>query len=209
MNSFVIGICGGSGTGKSTLAFGLLDSWPDKVTVFHLDDYFRPENEVPSLHGMVNWDDPGALYSDKMVKDLSTLKSGMPTVINTKSPRLNPDFLKTGERIPVEFQPKPIIVVEGFLTFYFGALRNLFDLSIYLEASFNVHTKRRVHGKLHNFPPNYNNLVLEPMHKRYVFPYKKYADLVIDTEKLTKEDVLKEVMLAIEKFDSNNNENDK
>jgi uridine kinase len=91
-NPFIIGICGGAG--KSTHTYGLTDSYPKKFTVFHLDDYFRPVSKVPKLRGMVNYNVPDALYSDKMIRDLSKLKSGKSTIINTKSPRLNPDFLK-------------------------------------------------------------------------------------------------------------------
>ncbi len=200
MKSFVVGLCGGSGAGKSTLAFSLEDSYPGKVTVFHLDDYFRPSDEVPKLHGLTNWDDPRALYSDKMIKDLSALKNGRTTIINTKSPRLNPDFLKTGKRIPVEFRPNTLIVVEGFLTFYFKELRDLIDFSVYLEAPYELHTSRRVHGKLHNFPSQYNDLVLKPMHEKYVYPYKKFADMVLGINGLSKEKVLEEVKAALSKY---------
>ncbi len=196
MTPYIIGICGGSGSGKSTLSFALEDYSPDKVTIFHVDDYFKPEDEVPLLKGMRNWDDPRAIDSEKMVRDLTSLKSGKTVTINTKSPRLNPGFLKTGKRIPIDFKPKPLIIVEGFLALYFEELRKLFDATIYLEAHFELHTSRRIHGKLHNFPENYNELVLKPMHERYVYPFKKNSDLIINVESLTPV----EVAVAVRKF---------
>src|SRR5487761_1558705 len=189
MSNFVLGIAGGSGAGKSTVAFGLVDKWPEDTLIFHLDDYFKPEKDVPKVDGLANWDSPEALYVDKMVQDLALLKSGQPAVINTKSPRLNPDFLKTGKRIPIEFQPKSLIVVEGFLSLHFKALRKLMDLTVYLEAPYELHTSRRVHGKLHNFPPEYDELILRPMHEQYVLPSKQFADQMIEVGKLSKEQV--------------------
>ena len=200
MSNFVLGIAGGSGTGKSTLAFGLADKWPDSTVVFHLDDYFKPEAMVPKIHGLANWDSPDALFADKMIRDLQQLKNGKPAVINTKSPRLNPDFLETGLRIPVEFQPKPLIIVEGFLSLHFEHLRELMDLRIYLDAPYELHKARRVHGKLHDFPSNYDDYVLKPMHERYVAPSKQHADKIIDVAELKKEQVITEVSeLILEK----------
>jgi uridine kinase len=192
-NPFLLGVCGGSGAGKSTLAFGLEDRFPHKVLVVHLDDYFRPEAGVPLLHGMKNWDSPDAVYHDKIVADLKLLKSGQPVTINTKSPRLNPDFLKTGKRIPVLFEPKPLIVVEGFLTLHYPLLRGLLDIKIYLDAPYELHSKRRVHGKLYNFLSQYNDLVLKPMHNQYVLPSKQYADVAIDIAAKNQQQVLDEV----------------
>lgn len=196
---FVLGVCGGSGSGKSTLAFGLADTYPDETLVFHVDDYFRPEADVPKLHGMPNWDCPEALYTDKMVNDLRALKQGMPAIINTKSPRLNPGFLKTGKRIPVEFQPRPLIIVEGFMALHLAELRNLFDCSIFLDAPFELHASRRIHGKLHKFPPEYDEFVLRPMHEKYVLPSKKFADVVIQVDQKTAADVLAEAQKLLQR----------
>lgn len=199
MQSFVLGISGGSGSGKSTLAFGIQDALPAQTLVFHLDDYFKPETEVPQRAGFVNWDDPEALYHQKMTQDLKMLKSGQPATINTKSPRLNPEFLKTGKRIPITFQSKPLIVVEGFLSLHYPDLRELFDTSVYLEAPFELHTARRVHGKLHAFPPEYDELVLQPMHKQFVAPSKQYATEVIDVSEQSAETVLAHLLEVLKK----------
>ena len=194
MTPFIIGVAGGSGSGKSTLAFSLQDKFQDNVLIFHIDDYFKPEKEVPTKSGLVNWDDPGALYSQKMAQDLALLKSGKPVTIHTKSPRFNPNFLKTGERIPVEFTPKPLIVVEGFLALHYPEIRTLCDISIYLDAPFELRSKRRVHGKLHNFSAAYDELILQPMHEQYVEPSKQHADIVLDIAELTQNEVLSKVI---------------
>ena len=195
MKPFVVGIAGGSGSGKSSLASALRQTFPDTVLLFHLDDYFRPASEVPIRAGMQNWDDPRSLYYSKMAKDLADLKAGKSVIINTKSPDLNPDFLRTGQRIPVEFVPKPIIVVDGFLALHFPKIRNLLDLSIYLDAPFQTHVERRINSDSHlgYFPPDYRRLVLRPMHDRYVAPSKVQADLVLNVAKLNQKQTLNKV----------------
>ncbi|HWB38841.1 MAG TPA: hypothetical protein VG604_01215 [Candidatus Saccharimonadales bacterium] len=195
MKSFVVGVAGGSGSGKSTLAFGLCESLPSKVMIFHMDDYFRPADEIPKRAGMPNWDDPRSLYYSKMAKDLADLKAGKSVTINTKSPDLNPDFLRTGQRIPVKFNPQPVIIVEGFLALYYPKIRKLLDLSVYLDAPFQTHVERRIHSSLRlgNFPPDYRRLVLRPMHDRYVAPSKVQADVVVNVAKLNQKQVLDKV----------------
>lgn len=194
MKSFVLGLAGGSGVGKSTLAFGLQDEFgEDNVLIFHIDDYFKPKELVPIVDGVSNFDHPDALYVDKIAKDLKMLIAGRPVTIMTKSPRHNPDFLKTKQRIPVEFPSKPLIVVEGFLTLRLKPIRELLDSSIYLDAPFDRHIVRRVHGKIHNFPMDYTEKILRPMHQKYVEPSKQYADEIIDVSELTAEQVLDRV----------------
>jgi uridine kinase len=196
--SYVLAVCGGSGSGKSTLAFGLQDRFPGQVLILHIDDYFRPESEVPVLQGMASWDDPQAVYSDKMINDLAQLKAGETVTVKTKSPRLNPDFLKTGARIPVEFEPRPLIVVEGFLALHFQGLRKLYDYAIYLDVPFEVHTSRRVHGKLHNFSTEYDEKVLKPMHEQYVTPSRQYADLTLQVGAMNQQQVLEKVISMLQ-----------
>lgn len=195
MKPFVVGIAGGSGSGKSSLAFGLQHTFPEVSLIFHIDDYFRPAAEVPIRAGMKNWDDPRAIYYSKMAQDLAQLKAGQPVIIHTKSPDLNPEFIRSGQRIPVEFVPKPLIIVEGFLALHFPKIRALLDLSIYLDGPFDIHVARRLHTKIHpnEFPPEYVQKVLRPMHERYVAPSKVQADLVINVTSQSEKDVLKKV----------------
>ena len=199
MKPFVVGIAGGSGSGKSTLAIGLQKTFPNAVLIFHLDDYFKPEADVPVRANMANWDHPQALYYTKMVHDLAALKAGKTVTVLTKSPALNPSFVKTGKRIPVDFVPQQIIIVEGFLVLHYTKIRKLLDMSVFLDAPFYVHSQRRVHGKLHNFPPDYDSAVLRPMHDRYVTPSRVHADTVLNVTQLNQTQVLATVAGLIAK----------
>jgi uridine kinase len=163
-----------------------------------LDDYFRPEADVPVMNGYANWDDPEALFHQKMAADLKTLKAGQSIIVNTKRPQLNPDFLKTGKRIPIEFAPKPLIVAEGFLILHYPEIRRQLDLSVYLEAPLDHNLPRRAHGKLHNFPNDYDELVLKPMHHKFVKPSQQYAGQVLDVSNLSAEQVLDGVVGLLE-----------
>src|SRR3989344_4640189 len=103
MKPIFIGIAGGTGAGKSTLCTALMDKYPDKIGLIQLDDYFKPESEVPKLEGHVNWDHPNALFLDKLANDLAQLSEGRSVIINTKNERINPKYKKTDKRIPVKF----------------------------------------------------------------------------------------------------------
>lgn len=199
MQPYILGIAGGSGAGKSSLAYALRDAFPGNVTIFHLDDYFRPADEVPVRAGLKNWDDPKALYYSQMARDLAALKTGQAVTINTKAPDLNPEFVRSGQRIPMVFEPKSLIIVEGFLTLHFPKIRKLLDYSVYLDAPFALASARRVHSKVHpnEFPDDYNRHVLKPMQERYVNPTKVSADLVLNVEKLDKREVLKRVRTIV------------
>src|SRR6266404_3557580 len=118
MKPTFIGIAGGTGAGKSTLCAALMDKYPDKIGLMQLDDYFKPSAQAPKFEEHINWDHPDALYLNKLVEDLIELSQGKPIVINTKNERLNPDYKKTEKRIPIKFQPKPIMLVEGYLVLF-------------------------------------------------------------------------------------------
>lgn len=195
MKPFILGLAGGSGSGKSTLAFGLQDLLDGKATIVHLDDYFKKEADVPRFANVANWDDPEALRHQQMVADIKDLIKGKAVSIYTKSPRLNPEYAKNEQRIYVEHQPNPLIIVEGFLTLHYPDLRKLINFSIYLKAPFDTHIERRVHGT----NTYYSNNVIKPMHEKYVSPSESYADKVIEVTDNPKEQVLKEVVTVLPK----------
>ena len=166
-----------------------VDKYPDEIGLIQLDDYFKLSAEVPQFEGHTNWDHPNALYLDKLATDLFKLSQGKPVIINTKNERLNPNYKKTNKRIPIEFQPKPIMLVEGYLVLWDKQIRNLLNTSIWLEASHDTRWKRRLHFKYLEYEKN----VLIPMYKQFAEPTKQYANHIINVSNLTKEQVFKVV----------------
>jgi uridine kinase len=184
-----IGIAGGTGAGKSTVCTALMDKYPDKIGLIQLDDYFKPANEVPKLSGHENWDHPSAIYLKKLARDLANLAKGKRIIANTKNLRLNPDYVKTGKRIPVEFKPRPIMLVEGYLVLYEQGVRKLLSTSIWLDAGHKTRWSRRVHFKY----PEYEQKVLLPMYKKYAEPTKHFAHHVIDVTNKSLRQIISEM----------------
>lgn len=195
MKPIFIGIAGGTGAGKSTLCTALMDKYPDKIGLIQLDDYFKPSAQVQKFEEHTNWDHPDALFLDKLANDLAELSQGKSIVINTKNERLNPDYKKTDKRIPVEFQPKPIMLVEGYLVLFDERVRKFLTTAIWLDVDHQTRWSRRVHFKY----PEYEEKVLLPMHKQFAEPTKQYAAHIIDVSNLSKQQVLEQVETILKK----------
>ena len=189
MKPIFIGITGGTGAGKSTLCNALQKKYPDKIGLVQLDDYFKPANEKPKVGDIISSDHPESLYLDKLANDLVEFFQGKLVVINTKNEYLNPEFEKTKIRIPVEFQPKQIMLIEGFLVLYDDRIRKMLTTSIWLEIDHKTRWSRRVHFK----NDEYEKKVLIPMYTKYAEPTKQYAEHIIDVSGLSKEQVFEKV----------------
>ncbi|MDD5145762.1 MAG: AAA family ATPase [Candidatus Pacebacteria bacterium] len=150
MNSFFIGIAGGSGAGKTKLAQELKKHFGRKAKILHIDKYQRFGEKLPKLCGMENWDCPQVIKWNELYKDLISLK-----------------------------KEKRIIIAEGYLLFYKSSIRRLLDFLIFLTASDKTRVRRRTKFK----NSGYIQKVLLPMHKKYIEPTKKFADLILNTEK--------------------------
>ncbi|MFA6325339.1 MAG: hypothetical protein WCX46_03900 [Candidatus Paceibacterota bacterium] len=190
-----IGIIGGSGAGKSTLCDTLISKYPEQIEAVRLDDYFKPKDEQPKVGDILNFDHPDSLYFDKLADDLKELSQGNSVIINTRNTKLNPKYEETKIKIPFEFKPKPIILVEGFLILTNKKIREILDESIYLDIEHNKRWERRVHFK----NDEYEKKVIIPMHNEHIEPTKKYASHIIDVSNLTKEQVLERVEEIIKK----------
>ena len=189
MKPIFIGITGGTGAGKSTIANSLQDKYPNKIGLVQLDDYFKPSTEVTEFKGYRNWDHPNMLDFDKIVKDLSELSQGKSVMIETKNEKLNPEYKKTRKKVSVELSPKPIILVEGHFVLFDERIRGFLDTSIWLDVDYEKRWERRVHFKY----PEYKEKVLKPMHDKFVEPTKKYADHIIKASALTESQIEREV----------------
>ena len=177
----VIGIAGGTGSGKTTLMDNLVKRFGDDVTVLSHDNYYRRRDDMTlEERSKVNYDEPAALETDLMVRHLEKLRQGeaieCPVYDFAQHNRSN----KT-----TTIQPKRVIIVEGILIFEDEALRNLMDIRIFVDTDADVRLGRRIlrdveeRGRtLQSVLEQYETTV-KPMHEKYVEPSKKYAHLVV------------------------------
>lgn len=178
----IIAIAGGSGTGKSTLAYAIQDQNPEKVEVLHFDDYQRRRKDLPKLEGFDNWESPASINLDQLVFDLEELKKGNPVKVMTKSERVNPDYDNNG-RLEHFLQPKELLIVEGYLSLWDERVRDMLSYSVYLDLPFKEMMKRRTKF----IDPKYVEKVLKPMHEKYVESTKWFANIRLPTDVVSKE----------------------
>ncbi len=180
-NILVIGIAGGTGSGKTTLMQNIVDTFGDAVCVFSHDNYYRRLDHLPMEERVkVNYDEPAALETELMVTHLEALRSGF----SVDCPVY--DFSqhnRSGETIRIE--PRRVIIVEGILIFEDEALRNLMDIRIFVDTDADVRLCRRIfrdvkeRGRtLESVIAQYQTTV-KPMHEKYVEPSKRYANIVV------------------------------
>jgi uridine kinase len=192
-NMKLIGIAGGSGSGKSTVAASLCKKHPDLFALVHVDDYAKKIELVPTIGDMKNWDHPDLLRFDDLYNDLVSLLNGKAISVITKSEFYNPNYdISIRNKKEQIIGAKPFIILEGFLALHDERIRNLMDLKIFLDITIEESSKRRSANK---FVPSqqYFEKVLVPMHKAFVEPTKEYADVVIDVTNMDANEVYKRV----------------
>ena len=177
----VIGIAGGTGSGKTTLMNNLISQFADVVTILSHDNYYKRHDELTyEQRCLLNYDEPDALETDLMARHLDQLRQGQPIDCPVYDFTLHNRSDKT-----IRIVPKKVIIVEGILIFENKELRDLMDIRIFVDADADVRLCRRIkrdvtkRGRtLESVLSQYLQTV-KPMHERYVEPSKKYADLVV------------------------------
>ena len=179
---FFVGIAGGTGSGKTTVARKVAAGLPlGAAAIVEHDNYYREHAEVPERQrAQINYDHPASLDNDHLIADLQALKDGrsieMP-LYDYKTHRRRPE----SKRI----EPTPVIVVEGILVFVDDRLRNLFDLKIFVDTDADIRIMRRVRRDIEDRGRSFADIreqyyrSVRPMHQKYVEPCKRYADLII------------------------------
>ena len=180
-NILVIGIAGGTGSGKTTLMKNLIGRFGDVVTVLSHDNYYKRHDEIPyEERCKLNYDEPEAFDTSLMVYHLDQLRHGY----DIECPVY--DFT-VHNRAPetIHIIPKKVIIVEGILIFENEELRNLMDIRIFVDTDADVRLCRRIkrdvnkRGRtLESVLTQYQQTV-KPMHEKYVEPSKKYAHIVV------------------------------
>ncbi len=178
----VIGIAGGSGSGKTTVAHVVLERvGPERIAFLAHDAYYRDLSHLSiSKRAEVNFDHPDSLESELLVEQIKKLKSGsaieMP-VYDFKT------HSRTTNTIHIEYQP--VILVEGILIFTEPDLRDLFDVKIFVDTDADIRFIRRLKRDIDergrtvaSVMTQYQSTV-RPMHLEFVEPSKRYADVII------------------------------
>ena len=180
-NILVIGIAGGTGSGKTTLMKNIVSRFGDEVTVISHDNYYKRHDDMTyEERCLINYDEPAAFETELMVGHLAQLKAGhaieCPVYDFTVHNRSN-DF--------VTIEPRRIIIVEGILIFADEALRDLIDVRIFVDTDADVRLCRRIkrdvnkRGRtLESVLTQYQTTV-KPMHEKYVEPSKRFANIVV------------------------------
>ena len=180
--SLVIGIAGGSGSGKTTVMRRVVDAFgPGQIALLDHDAYYRELSHLgPEERARYNFDHPDALETDLMVQHLDVLLSGA----SIDKPTY--DFATHSRRAAVETVPsRPVIVVEGILVLAEPDLRDRMDIKLYVDAAPDVRLMRRIRrdiaerGRaLEDVLSQYSHQV-RPMHREFVEPSKRHADVII------------------------------
>lgn len=181
MKPYVIGICGGSGSGKSTVVSKLLEKFaPDVMAIPH-DNYYRDLSHLTEKERSgVNFDHPMALETELLVEHLKKLKKG------EKIEGPDYDFVTHLRREnAVSVDAKRVILVEGILVFENKDLRDQFDLKVFVDTEADLRFIRRVERDMKERGRSFDSVVkqylttVKPMHDEFVEPSKKWADIII------------------------------
>ena len=180
-NILVIGIAGGTGSGKTTLMNNLIQRFEGQVTVLSHDNYYRRNDHLTyEERCRINYDEPAALETDLMAVHLDRLRRGEAIDCPVYDFTVHNRSDKT-----VRIVPKKVIIVEGILIFENQPLRDLMDIKIFVDTDADVRLCRRIkrdvnkRGRtLESVLTQYQQTV-KPMHERYVEPSKKFADIVV------------------------------
>lgn len=183
MQPYIIGVVGGSGSGKSTFIDRLKEHFGDSIAVVHHDNYYRRQDNVPFEQRVkVNYDHPDSLETDLLVQHLGELKNGHAIECPVYDFSLHNRSDKT-----VTIEPKAVIIVEGILLFADDRLRDLCDIKIFVDADADERILRRVVRDVEERGRNLRGVIaqyletVKPMHYLYVEPTRALADIVINS----------------------------
>ncbi len=178
----VIGVAGGSGSGKTTVVRRIIESiGGDEVTVLEHDRYYRDRNDLRmEERAALNYDHPDSLETDLLVRHLHDLREGRAVEMPTY------DFARFArEAVTVPALPRKTIIVEGILIFADAALRALMDVKVFVDADDDTRFIRRLQRDLAERGRTVPRVIeqylgtVKPMHLEFVEPSKRYADIII------------------------------
>ena len=182
MRPVTVGVAGGTGSGKTTVASRLLDRIGAHQTAYLPHDaYYRDLAEIPRIAGeIVNFDHPDSLKTSLLIEHIRELQRGMPVDAPVYDFTTHQRTANTRRVLP-----QPLILVEGILIFTDAVLRDLFDVRIYVDTDADIRFIRRLRRDVEERGRSMESVIhqylesVRPMHLEFVEPSKRYADVII------------------------------
>lgn len=180
-NMLIIGIAGGSGSGKSTITEILKKKFGGDVAVIRHDDYYKAQHDKPFEERVkVNYDAPDAFDTDLMAEHLRLLRLGFPI----DCPVYDYSIHDRSDQI-IRIEPARVLIIDGILVLAEPKLRSFMDIKIFVDTDADIRILRRIRRDVNERGRSLDSVIdqylstVKPMHEMYVEPSKKYADIII------------------------------
>lgn len=181
MRTVIVGIAGGTASGKTTVVQKLKEFFPDEISVICHDFYYLAHDDMTyEERCSLNYDHPAAFETERLVADIEKLKRGEAV----DCPQYDFTVHNRSQEI-LTIHPKPVIIIDGILVLEDARLRELMDVKIFVDTDADERLKRRLirdmkeRGRsIESILSQYTNTV-KPMHEQFVEPSKRYADIII------------------------------
>ena len=203
---YIIGIAGGSGSGKTCFAEKVLKHVPDNIAIIHMDAYYKnnhPEHILTSK-GRQNFDHPDAFDWELLTQHIHQLKNGK----NIQSPTY--DFATSSRtNTTIEVGPAQVIIFEGIFTLYNEAIRNMLDIKCFLHVDSDIRFTRRLHRDVQERSRSLESVIdqyydtVRPMYQKYLDPQRQYADFIVGEETDTAASILSAKIIQLLKITNN------
>ena len=180
--SVLVGIAGGTGSGKTSLAVKIRDGvGEDSCLLIAQDSYYKDGSTLsPAARAAINYDHPDAFDTSLLVQDLRDLRAGRPV------PYLTYDHASYSRRVlPDPRKPQPVVILEGILVLAEEPLRRMMDIKLFIDTDADVRLLRRLQRDIQDRGRSFDSVQrqylesVRPMHLEFVEPSKRYADLII------------------------------
>ena len=177
----IVGIAGGSASGKTTVVNKVKKFFGDNITVIGHDNYYKAHDEMTyEERTQLNYDHPNAFDTERMIEDVKSIKEGRAVDIPVYDYSIHNRSKET-----IHIEPQRVVILEGILLLYDARLRDLMDVKIFVDAPADERLVRRIRRdmaerdrSLQSVLSQYQDTV-RPMHEQFVEPTKAYADVII------------------------------
>lgn len=181
MEPMIIGIAGGTGSGKTTLTRRLKERFGEHVSVVTHDNYYKAHPDMSyEERTKLNYDHPDAFETERMIRDLAALRRGEAIFCPVYDYTVHDRSAETQE-----VRPTRVIIAEGILIFHDKALRELMDIKIFVDTDADVRILRRIIRDVKKRGRSLDSVVsqylttVKPMHEQFVEPSKRHSDIIV------------------------------